>query len=94
VLVTVSTGGSPALAARLRDTIEKNIDARFIAMADLMQTLRPRIHAIESLAPSRRKEIFRALASDEALKMLESNGTDALHEWLVQRYPEIERDLR
>src|SRR5207249_3586946 len=74
VLVTVSTGGSPALAAKLRDTIEQNLDERFVKMAELMQMLRPKIHAIQSLALSRRREVFRALASDEALDVLHAGG--------------------
>ena len=94
VLITVSTGGSPALAAKLRDAIEPSIDERWIAMAKLMQTLRPRIHAIESLSPSRRREIFRYLASDEAIDTLASHGEQVLGMSLVQRFPEIEHDLK
>jgi precorrin-2 dehydrogenase/sirohydrochlorin ferrochelatase len=89
VLVTVSTGGSPALAARLRDQIEKCIDAKWIAMADLMQTLRPTIHAIESLAPARRREIFLDMASDDAMNTLQARGRAGLIDWLKDRYPEL-----
>src|SRR4051812_40973705 len=91
VLVTVSTGGSPALAARLRDAIEQVMNPRWIEMARLMQTLRPQIRARASLAPARRKEVFRTLASDEALDVLEKNGADGLQMWLIERYPELSK---
>jgi len=89
LLVTVSTSGSPALAAKLRDAIQQNLAPRWIEMAQLMQTLRPKIHSTASLAPSRRREIFVSLASDEALEMIEKNGADALTKWLINRYPEL-----
>jgi precorrin-2 dehydrogenase / sirohydrochlorin ferrochelatase len=94
VLITVSTGGSPALAAKMRDAIASSIDPRWIAMAGLMQTLRPRIHRIETLTPSRRREIFRYLASDEAIDTLASHGDDGLRTSLAKRFPEIEHDLK
>jgi precorrin-2 dehydrogenase/sirohydrochlorin ferrochelatase len=93
VLVTVSTGGSPALAAKLRDSVQQKLDQRFVKMAELMQTLRRRIHAVKSLAPSRRRELFRVLASDEAMKLLDESGEPALLQWIKQRYPEM-NDLR
>jgi len=93
VVVTVSTGGSPALAAKLRDAIEPSVSNRWINMARLMQTLRPRIHAIESLAPSRRREIFRALASDDAMDVLAKEHEPGLRAWIVTRFPEVEDEL-
>jgi precorrin-2 dehydrogenase / sirohydrochlorin ferrochelatase len=89
VMVTVSTGGSPALAAKMRDAIEQSIDPRWIKMAEMMQLLRPKILAASSLAPSRRKEIFRELASDEALNILQSGGQDALYDWLIKSFSEL-----
>jgi len=89
VLVTVSTGGSPALAAKLRDSLERNLDERYLKMAELMQSLRPRIHAIASLVPSRRREVFRTLATDEALNVLSNSGVATLNRWLVDRFPEL-----
>jgi len=89
LLVTISTGGSPALAAKIRDALEKSIDPRWIAMSGAMQTLRPKIRAIASLAPSRRKEIFRALASDEAIDTVQSDGMQGLLRWLQQNFEEL-----
>ena len=94
VLVAVSTSGSPALAAKLRDTIENQLDPRFVEMAEIMQTLRPTIHAIRSLVASRRRDVFRSLASDEALEMLGTDGREALMRWVVTRFPEIEDGLK
>jgi precorrin-2 dehydrogenase/sirohydrochlorin ferrochelatase len=89
VLVTVSAGGSPALAALMRDAIEENLDPRWIAMAKQMISLRPRICAIPSIAPSRRKEIFRTLASDDALNALSTGDPRVLERWIIGRYPEL-----
>jgi siroheme synthase-like protein len=89
VLITVSTGGSPSLAALIRGEIEKSLDSRWTAMAQAMISLRPRIRAIPSLAPSRRKEIFRTLASDDALNVLSAGDPQALVRWIICRYPEL-----
>jgi siroheme synthase (precorrin-2 oxidase/ferrochelatase) len=91
VVVTVSTGGSPALAAKIRDAIEKSIDPCWIAMAQAMQTLRPKIRSISSLAPSRRKEIFRRLASDQAIETLNATGMDGLLRWLRESFEELKQ---
>jgi precorrin-2 dehydrogenase / sirohydrochlorin ferrochelatase len=88
VLVTVSTGGSPALATRMRDGIETSIDERCIAMAALMQALRPAIRAALPIQIARRREIFRWLASEEALAMLH-DGRGALCVGLAQKFPEL-----
>src|SRR2546423_15269815 len=89
VLMTVSTSGSPALATTIRDAIEKTLDPRWIAMAQAMVSLRPRIRALPSLASSRRKEIFRTLASDNALNVLATGDPAALTRWIIGRYPEL-----
>ena len=89
VLVTVSTCGNPALATTIRDAIKKTLDPRWIAMAQAMVLLRPRIRAIPSLAPAQRKEIFRTLASDDALNVLATGDPLALERWIIGRYPEL-----
>jgi precorrin-2 dehydrogenase/sirohydrochlorin ferrochelatase len=94
VVVTVSSGGSPALAAKMRDSIEHAIDPRCIKMAETMQSLRPTILSIPSLAPSRRRDIFRELATDQALSILETGGQDELHNWLQQSFPELKKIQR
>jgi precorrin-2 dehydrogenase/sirohydrochlorin ferrochelatase len=94
LLVTVSTGGSPALAAKIRDQIERAIDPRWITMAQFLQSLRPRIRSHPSLAPSRRREIFRALASDESIERLATAGEPAMIQWLSEKFPELAEILR
>ena len=87
VIVAVSAG-SAALSAAVRDDLARKLDARFVKMADAMRLLRPAIRA-SSLPPDRRATIFRLLAADEALSVLDAGGIDALRRWLAERYPEL-----
>jgi siroheme synthase-like protein len=87
VVVTV-TAGSAALAAAVRDGVGERFDPAWAAMADAMQTLRPRVKASE-LDRSRRAAIFRELASAEALDVLRTGGLARLTEWIARRYPEL-----
>jgi precorrin-2 dehydrogenase/sirohydrochlorin ferrochelatase len=85
VLVTVSTTGSPALAATIRDSIR--LDPRFAKLATALQSLRPRIRA--SLDPARRRTLFQELASQEALAIIATGDETSLWQWAATRYPEL-----
>ena len=88
VLVGVSAGGSPALAAAMRDDLAKKIDPRHVHMAAAMQELRPLIRTnVADIA--RRREIFRELAGAAAMDMLHEGGAATLRRWLAGRYPEL-----
>ena len=87
VVVTVSAG-SPALAARVRDGLAERFDPRWSALAEAMTALRPVVRG-SSMPQPRRAEAFRALASDEALDLVDSMGPDGLLAWLRQRFPEL-----
>lgn len=88
VAIAVSAGGSPALAAAIRDAVARNLDPRWGRMALVMQALRPVIRAIPGLPLVRRREIFRDLANRESLDILDG-GMSALWRWLQQRHPEL-----
>jgi precorrin-2 dehydrogenase/sirohydrochlorin ferrochelatase len=88
VTVTVSAG-SPALAALIRDGIREHWDDRWSEMADAMRVLRPLILRQTELPESRRREIFRDLATPDALDVLAFGGVDALRAWLAARHPEL-----
>jgi precorrin-2 dehydrogenase/sirohydrochlorin ferrochelatase len=88
LVLTVSAGGSPALAATVRDGIRTRLDPRWIAMAAAMRNLRPRILA-GGASIDRRRAAFRDLASDEALDVLNRGGVEQLWTWLQQRNNEI-----
>ncbi len=88
VTVTVSAGGSPALAAVICDGIREKWDTRWSRMAEAMRTLRPEILSRASVPESRRRQIFRDLATPEALDVLASSDLDGLRSWLAARYPE------
>jgi precorrin-2 dehydrogenase / sirohydrochlorin ferrochelatase len=84
LLLTVSAGGSPALAAVVRDHLRERIDARWVAMAGAMKELRARV--LSSGAPiERRREIFRRFASEEAMGVLEAGGVERLWEWASRK---------
>jgi precorrin-2 dehydrogenase/sirohydrochlorin ferrochelatase len=85
LVVTVSTGGSPTLAAALRDEIESQLDPRWTKMASAMQTLRPRALAVASI--ERRRDILRDMATPAAMDILDKDGVEALWQWLRQRHP-------
>lgn len=87
VLVAVSSGGSPALSAKMRDVIRHSIDPDWVQMAQAMQILRPAIR--KSVAPPQRPEVFHKLASDEAVRELCDHGIDGLKAWLSRQYPEF-----
>lgn len=77
VTVTVSAG-SPALAATIRDGLIERWDDRWSAMADAMRELRPALVARTNLSQAARAEIFRWLATDEAMSILADGGMEAL----------------
>jgi precorrin-2 dehydrogenase/sirohydrochlorin ferrochelatase len=87
VIVTVSAG-SAALSAAIRDNLAATLDCRYVRMAEAMNLLRPEIKA-SGLAPARRADIFRSLASDEAIGELAVGGIECLRAWLQRQYPEI-----
>jgi len=79
--ITVSAAGNPAVAARIRDEIREDLDARWVALAEAMRSLRPAILAA-GLAPDARRELFRALATDEAADIVMRGGADGLRRWV------------
>jgi precorrin-2 dehydrogenase/sirohydrochlorin ferrochelatase len=88
VIVTVSAAGAPAVGAAIRDHLRDALDERWVALARIMRTWRPRIRQCPAFSAARRREAFRALASRDALDTL-GNGEAALWDWIVERYPEL-----
>jgi siroheme synthase-like protein len=86
--VSVSTGHAPALAALIRDGIGEWIDPRWVAMAQVMTAVRP-VVTKANLPSERRREIFHALTSDDALETAAQEGTRGVLNWLSGRYPEL-----
>jgi len=85
VSVAISAGGSPALAAAIRDDLANKIDPLHVAMADAMQVLRPMIRD-SLLSIDDRRRLFRELAGPEAMGILGQGGLEGLRRWLVGRY--------
>jgi len=88
VLVTVSAA-SAALAASIRDALRRRWDPRWTKMATAMQTLRPWVREHPNLSAEQRATIFRLLAQDEAMDILEAQDVNGLREWIVARHPEL-----
>ena len=84
--VTVSAGGSPAIAAAVRDRLRERMDAKWVRIAEVANEYRPYLIARGAAAEIRRA-IFRDLASDEAMDVLEARGREGLSEWLKDRHP-------
>ena len=87
VMVTI-TAISPALAVHIRARLEKMWRPGWSQMAAVMQDLRPQL-VNSQLAIARRREIFRDLATEEAIDLLEMRGIDALKQWLYDRHPDV-----
>jgi precorrin-2 dehydrogenase/sirohydrochlorin ferrochelatase len=83
ITVTVSAG-SAALSAMIRDGLAECFDPAWSEMADAMKKLRPIIKVGEA-DPIRRAELFRALATPKALKVLREHGIDGLKDWISQQ---------
>ena len=87
LLISVSSGGSPALSAMIRDRIAEAVDPRWVQMAQATRELRP--HIRKRIASPRRAELFRLLCTDEAMNELSRGGLDGLKHWLQGRFPEL-----
>ncbi|MEZ0268128.1 MAG: bifunctional precorrin-2 dehydrogenase/sirohydrochlorin ferrochelatase [Phycisphaerae bacterium] len=90
LVVTVSAGGSPALAARARDEIAASLAPRWSAMAEAMQILRPRVLA-SGWPIEVRRSAFRALARDDAMTVLAEQGLEAVWQWCTDHVTETSR---
>ncbi len=84
LVVTVSAGGSPTLAAAVRDQLRSCMDVRWATMARAMKILRPRALAITSV--EKRRNLLRDMVTPAALEVLEKQGVDAVWDWLRQRH--------
>jgi precorrin-2 dehydrogenase/sirohydrochlorin ferrochelatase len=87
LLVTVSTCGSPALAAMVRDRLQAAIDPQWARLADALRVLRPQIRA--SIPAALRPRLFRELCSEVAMQELARGGVEALRAWLWRRCAEL-----
>lgn len=87
VNIAVWAGGSPALAAKIRDELAKQLDPALLQMAQAMEILRPLMK--EKMPPDRRREAFRELAGAQAISILSQRGADGLIAWLADKYIEM-----
>ena len=84
---------APALAAAIRDDLRGKLDPGHLAMADAMQVLRPIIRQAHDLDIRQRRQVFRDLASSEAIAALLSDGMSGLRGWLVRRHSSLDKHL-
>lgn len=85
VIVSISTEGSPALAAQIRNDLLDKLDERMVDMAGVMSRLRPAV--LESgLSAEERRELFRSLVQEEALRRLQRDGEAGLRSWIASRW--------
>ena len=86
VTLAVSAGGSPALAAMIRDRLQSRWDVRWTRMAEVLAWVRPRL--LDPAVPAAlRREILRDLASDDAIEVLGSGDVKGLVDWVIRRHP-------
>ncbi len=89
VTITVSAGGSPALAAAIRDHLAANLDPLHLRMARAMQSLRPLVRR-SPMSPMQRREFWRQLAGPDAVNILAQRGENGLLDWIKTNWPESE----
>src|SRR5262249_18533067 len=87
-LIVSVTAGSAALAAAIRNDLARRLDKRHAKMAHAMQTLRPAIR-VSGLPGEKRAAVFRDLASDEAIAVLDAGDVDTLRRWITGRHPDL-----
>jgi precorrin-2 dehydrogenase/sirohydrochlorin ferrochelatase len=85
LVVAVSAGGAPALAAVVRDGLRERLDGRWIRMSEAMRELRPRIAGRADLPVASRQNALRDLASEEAMDILEKHGVEEVWAWVRER---------
>jgi len=77
IVVAVSAGGSPALAAGLRDALAGSVTDDWVKLAEA------------GLPIARRREIFRALATTDAADALAGGGMPQLCKWLRTKFTDL-----
>jgi len=82
LVIAVSAGGSPALAAKVRDVLKPKLQPKWGEMAEAMKVLRPKVLAAGWDIETRRS-VFRMLAEDEAMELLKGGGVEAVWAWVA-----------
>ncbi len=90
VVITVATAGAPALAAMIRDDLAAHFDPRWRMMAEAMQAIRPALLSADGISAEQRREVFRSLATPQAMEILMAGGIGLLWESLVLKFPPLE----
>jgi siroheme synthase-like protein len=88
MMITVSAAGNPALAAAVRDDLADKINPLHQQMAEAMKVLRPMVLR-SGMEIERRREVLRALAGAEAMKVLEEGGVEGVTRWMKEKWPEL-----
>lgn len=91
LLIAVATGHSPALSAEVRSRLAKELDPGWARLATLCEVIRPRILAMPSLGPDGRREIFRLLASEDAMRTARNADVETLWNWLCTHHSKLGR---
>lgn len=93
LIIAVATGHSPALSAELRNRLAQTLDRGWSRLASFSEAIRPRILAMPSLDQAGRREIFRLLASEEAMRRARDGDMDTLWNWLCSHHSQLGRAL-
>lgn len=87
ITVAVSAG-APALAAVVRDRLAGCIGDEWVNLADALRRLRPTIKS-SGLPAERRRQILRALATQDAATALANGGTRGLWAWAREKFTDL-----
>ena len=89
IVIAAATSGVPGLATQIRDELAGHIHPGWVKLSNAMAILRPIIKGQPQLSPALRKEIFKALASVDAIHTIEQSDLGGLWSWLRAKFPEL-----
>ncbi len=89
LLVTVSAGGSAALASRVRDEIENGLDEQWVALAEALASVRPMMRRQKQLTQCQRAGILREIAGETGRDIVAREGAEGILRWIENRIAEI-----
>ena len=89
ITIAVATSGVPGLATDIRDELAKYMQPGWVKLSDAMAKIRPIVKSQSHLSPGQRRDIFKTLASSEAMHTLEASDAFGLWNWLKLKYPEL-----
>ena len=86
ITVAVSAAGSPTVSAAVRDGLAGAVTNEWVNLAEAMRHIRPRVKNAD-LTTDRRRQVLKALATEDAAHTLAGGGLESLWAWARENFP-------